>query len=289
VIVWNEAQKREAIRLHHVPAARVRVTGAQLFDDWFDRRPATTREEFCHRIGLRPDRPFFLYLCSSLFIARDEVPFVRRWIESLRTSRVAALRECGVLVRPHPGHAGAWADADLSGLGSVIVWPRRGEMPLFDAAKADYFDSLFHSAGVVAVNTSGMIEAGIVGRRSFTILAPEFAATQSGTLHFAHLTAPGFLVTAQSFDEHHRQLETELTAPSTGQTLLPFIEQFVRPLGIESPATPYVADAIEELAAVKTVAARTPVAARVLRPLLTRLIESEPPRTHPARGRSIGS
>jgi len=53
-------------------------------------------------------------------------------------------------------------------------------MPLFDASKADYFDSLFHCEGVVAVNTTGMIEAGIVGRTSFTLLAPEFAATQSG-------------------------------------------------------------------------------------------------------------
>ena len=44
VIVWNETQKREAVRLHGVAPDRVRVTGAQLFDDWFDRTPGDSRE-----------------------------------------------------------------------------------------------------------------------------------------------------------------------------------------------------------------------------------------------------
>src|SRR5204862_7258742 len=37
VIVWNDAQKREAIELHGVRPEAVQVTGAQLFDDWFNR------------------------------------------------------------------------------------------------------------------------------------------------------------------------------------------------------------------------------------------------------------
>jgi hypothetical protein len=35
VLVWNEAQKQEAIDLHGVPADRVLVTGAQAYDHWF--------------------------------------------------------------------------------------------------------------------------------------------------------------------------------------------------------------------------------------------------------------
>ena len=272
VIVWNEAQKREAVELHGVQPEAVRVTGAQLFDDWFDRRSSTTREEFCARVGLDASRPFFLYLCSSLFIARDEVPFVRGWIERLRSSRVPALRECGVLVRPHPGHAGPWATADLSDLGNVGVYPRGGDMPLFEEAKAAYFDSLHHSAAIVALNTTGMIEAGIVGRASFTVLAPEYAGTQHGTLHFAHLTSPGFVRTASTFEDHHAQLEAELENPSTRETLAPFLEQFVRPFGLASPATPRVADAIEQLAGTRTAAAREPLTARLLRPVLSWLI-----------------
>ena len=52
------------------------VTGAQAYDHWFAIRPSTTREEFCARVGLPPDRPYLLYLCSSPFIAPREVEFV---------------------------------------------------------------------------------------------------------------------------------------------------------------------------------------------------------------------
>jgi hypothetical protein len=145
-------------------------------------------------------------------------------------------------------------------------------MPLFEEAKDAYFDSLFHSAAIVAANTTGMIEAGIVGRASFTLLASEFAGTQHGTVHFAHLTAPGFLRTAESFEAHHAQLEAELKNPSTVETLAPFVEVFVRPHGLASSATPRVADVIEQLAETRAEAHTEPLAARLLRPVLGRLI-----------------
>lgn len=272
VIVWNETQKREAVRLHKVPPERVRITGAQLFDDWFDRVPGENREQFCARLGFKAARPFILYLCSSLFIARDEVSFVRTWLERLRASQYASLRECGVLIRPHPGYAWPWAGVDLSAFGNVAIWPPGGDMPLFEESKTTYFDSLFHSAGVVAINTTGIIEAGIVGRRSYTTLASEFAATQSGTLHFDYLVAPGFLRTAKSFDEHHAQLDAELRHPTPPIEMAAFISQFVRPLGLDSPATPHVVDAIEELALQQFVPARDGLSVRLLRPLLDRIV-----------------
>jgi hypothetical protein len=63
VIVWNDVQKDEAMRLHGVPADRITVTGAQVFDEWFEKRPSTSREAFCARVGLRADRPIVLYVC----------------------------------------------------------------------------------------------------------------------------------------------------------------------------------------------------------------------------------
>src|SRR5438552_11507217 len=256
VIVWNDAQKHEAVHLHGVAPARVRVTGAQLFDDWFDRTAGENRDAFCARVDLDPAKPFLLYLCSSLFIARDEVSFVRTWLERLRSSRYPSLGDCGVLIRPHPGHAWPWADVDLSAFGNVVIWPRAGDMPLLDDSKTNYFDSLFHSAAVVAINTTGIIEAGIVGRTSFTLLVPEFAATQGGTLHFGYLTTAGFLRTAKTFDEHLEQLDNELHHPSTPETLATFIQQFVRPFGLNVSATPRVASAIEELARARSTPAR---------------------------------
>ena len=36
ILLWNEIQKREAMELHHIGSRRIVVTGAQVFDDWFD-------------------------------------------------------------------------------------------------------------------------------------------------------------------------------------------------------------------------------------------------------------
>ncbi len=57
VFVWNDTQKDEAVRLHGVPPERVVVTGAQCYDQWFGRQPVRSREAFCARVGLPPDRP----------------------------------------------------------------------------------------------------------------------------------------------------------------------------------------------------------------------------------------
>ena len=76
--------------MHGIPADRVVLTGAQRFDDWFDRTPSTSPEEFARKVGLSPDAPYVLYLCSSPFIAPDEVAFVRRWAAAIRASESPA-------------------------------------------------------------------------------------------------------------------------------------------------------------------------------------------------------
>ncbi len=63
---------------------------------------------------------------------------------------------------------------DLSEFGKVVVWPRGGAVPVDDERKRDYFDSLYHGDVVVGVNTSGFIEAGIVGRRTLAITKRPF-------------------------------------------------------------------------------------------------------------------
>jgi hypothetical protein len=56
VFLWNEIQRQEAEELHDVPAGRIVVTGAQCFDQWFDRTPRP-REVFFDQLGLDPARP----------------------------------------------------------------------------------------------------------------------------------------------------------------------------------------------------------------------------------------
>jgi hypothetical protein len=251
VIVWNETQRRELEEMHGVPSERVVVTGAQKFDAWFERRPSTTRPEFAQRVGLDASRPYVLYLCSSSFIAPDEVPFVRRWLDALRSSDDARVRELGALIRPHPQNVEPWLDADLSAYPNVVVWPRGGEHPDSGGAESGFFDAIAHAAAVVGVNTSAQIDAAVVGRPVYTIRDPAFAASQDGTIHFAYLLQEngGFVRSAGSLDEHRRQLADGLGDPEGARAELQhFVAWFVRPRGVDRPVAPIVADEIEALA-----------------------------------------
>ena len=270
VTVWNAMMKEEAITLHGVPEEKVVVTGAQPFDHWFGWQPTVAREAFCRQVCLPADRPYILYVCSSRFIAPEEVPFVRSWLQHLRQSGLCA----GVLVRPHPQNAEQWRHADLSEYGPAVVWPPAGATPSDGESRAEYFNSIVHSAAVIGINTTAEIESAIVGRSVLTILAPEFQATQEGTLHFEHLrSANGGLVRiARTLNEHVEQLNETLRNPQADDVRrVRFVEAFVRPYGIDAPATPRVVDALERLAQPgRKPVERSPWWAPVVRAPLTR-------------------
>jgi len=252
VTVWNEHQRDEAEQFHGVPAERVAVTGAQPFDRWFEREPSQSRDAFCAMVGLPDTRPFVLFTGSSVFIARSEieVPFVRRWIEALRASTDPALRDAAVLVRPHPFNADSWSSADFSDLGPVAIWPRGKFTPADEGARNSFFDSLFFSAAVVGINTSAMIEAAILRKPVLSLLTPEFAGTQEGTLHFHYLLPEngGFLHVANALEQHVGQLSEVLREPErTRARTEAFVERFLRPAGLDVAATPRLADAFERL------------------------------------------
>ena len=254
VLVWNEAQRREAVEYHGTPASNVAVTGAQLFDRWFERRVSRPRATFCQRVGLPDDRPFVLFTGSSVFISRSdaEVAFVRRWVQALRGSDSALVRDVNVLVRPHPYNCQAWEADPLRDLSGVAVYPGRGYSPITAEARDDFFDSLSHAGVVVGINTSAMIEAAIVGKPVCSILAPEFAGTQEGTIHFRHLLPEhgGFLRIAATLDEHVVQLADRLANPEASrEETQRFVASFVRPNGVDRPATPVFVNALETLAA----------------------------------------
>jgi hypothetical protein len=252
ILVWNEPQRVEAVELHGARPEQVIVTGAQAYDHWFATTPSTDRTAFCARAGLPVDRPYFLYLCSSPFIAPPphEVAVVRRWLEAVRQSPDPVLQSAGVLVRPHPQNAEQWADVDLAPLGDVAIWPRAGANPIGGDARSEYYDSMYHAYGVVGVNTSAMIESGIIGRLVFSFHVPELSGTQEGTLHFRHLRRGGLLRLAGSLDEHVAQLGASFASAEEDRARVrEFIRLFVRPYGLDEPATPRVVEAIEALAA----------------------------------------
>ena len=249
VLVWNDIQAREAIELHGVSPDRVVITGAARFDDFFAMRPASSREEFCRHAGLDPAHPFAIYICSSEFVAPREVDFVQRWVEAVRQSADARLRTCGLLVRPHPAHLKQWKNVAFSGAMNVAIWAEKETMN----ADQGLYDSLHHASAVVGVNTSAMLEAGILGKPVLTLVVDEFSGGQQETLHFHYLRASngGLLTEAHGLEEHARQLAAALHSNAAGEQAQRFVERFVRPRGLEAPVAPLVASEIERAARIE--------------------------------------
>ena len=251
VLVWNSLQRREAVEMHGIPSSRVAATGAQCFDQWFSRVPRRSRQAFFQRVGLDPARPTLAYMCSSLFAGSPpEAPFVQRWIRELRANGGATLRDCNILVRPHPNRGDEWKDVELGS--GAVVWPPAGAAPMDDETKDDYFETMYYADAVVALNTSAMIEAAIVRRPIYTVLLPEFHENQEGTLHFRYLTTVGggILRTARTLPAHTAQLAEALSGRACVSHEA-FLREFVRPQGLDVPSTPAFVDALERAAAAR--------------------------------------
>jgi len=246
VTVWNEVQRGEAMSMHDVPGNRVTVTGAQCYDQWFDRKPSRSREAFCEEMGLAYDRPFVVYVCSSLFRGGPpEAEFTIQWIRGIRESSDPRLSGLGILVRPHPGRLDEWRSHDLSSLDVAM----HGSNPIDDKSRDDYFDALHHSAAVVGLNTSAFLEAGIVGKPVLAVLPKSYWKSQEGTLHFHYLTdvGGGLLRTSRSINEHLEQLAAAVGG-ETPPNHAGFIREFIRPHGLDQSGSSRYADAVELLA-----------------------------------------
>jgi hypothetical protein len=178
-----------------------------------------------------------------------------------------------VLVRPHPQRLDEWQADERTALsrgGDAVLW---GSNPIDPDSRADYFDSMYHAAAVVGLNTSALVEAAIVDRPVLTILLPEFRDSQEGTFHFHHLlqVGGGFLTAARSLEEHVAQLNRCLHADTPSKNRA-FVEQFIRPRGVRVAATPVFADAVEELASTSTTPHAAPAWIWLLRPVVYALV-----------------
>ena len=241
-----------------MPADRIVITGAPRFDPFLACQPRLSRDEFCAPIGFDPKRPIVTYVCSSAFVSGNELPFVERWLRQLRGVSSPELRECNVIVRPHP-------DIPLISLDMPAIKPEwnLGEIaavrhPFHDdravvlnttsITPQGLFECLWHSAAVVGLNTSAEIEAGLLGRPVLTIRAGNDADGQESTLHFHYLLEEhgGFVRIATSLEEHQAQLEATLVGGvKLGRIVRKRAMSFVRPHGADRPVSEVLADAIE--------------------------------------------
>jgi hypothetical protein len=272
-IVWNQTQVEEAVKWHGIPRERIVAVGAHSFDHWFTWQPSRTRAEFMRGLGLDHERQLILYVGSSLFISGNETGFIREWRE--RLSGHPRLRECAVLVRPHPLNLLGWDELDIEEPGKTVVWPRAGAEPRGEQAKLDYFDSLFHAQAMVGVSTSALVEAAILRLPALTYVTGRFPA-QEGTLHFSYI-APGgedgLVRVAHSWEEHLDQVADAIEAPERSEARIDgFVAHFIRPNGVGTPAAPAAVDAIEEAAALEVAPQRVVRTGRLLMSAFTPLL-----------------
>jgi FkbM family methyltransferase len=275
MFVWNERQRHEAVELHDFPADRVVVAGAPRFDDFFALEPRVPRDAFFAPLGLDPERPTLLYLCSSRFIAARELAFIGSWLSALRAAG-PPLDRCNVIVRPHPDvllvDGGPDPEAvTWPGMRQATGWVQR---PFDDAAAVvlrttygtpqAFYECLHHARAVVALNTSAELEAGIAGRPVYTVLSTDAAADgQANTIHFNYLLREhgGFVHYAPDLASHVGQLAAAVDAPADTASIRTFIGAFLRPLG-DMPVAPALAAMLIERAAAPPWASRAAASGR---------------------------
>jgi hypothetical protein len=249
VMVWNAAQRREAIELHGAAPDSVVVAGAWPYDHWFGWHARRSRADLCRHLGLPGDRAIILYVCSSRFIAERESRAVVRWVRAIRSANDPRVAAANVIVRPHPLNGDEWGEPSLPELPGVRVFPPRGADPVDVESRSDYFDSIANADAVVGINTSALIESAIVGRPALALPDPEFRSSQDELPHFRELAGErGIVKVAASMDEHLAQLGEALSDPAAEAARRQrFVETFIRPRGDSPPPCERVAAAIEQL------------------------------------------
>ncbi len=234
VLVWNELQADEAVELQSLPRERVRVLGAWSYDHWFEWQPSRSREEFCADVGLRADRPIVLYVCSSSFVAPDEVAFVRRWIGELRRARGSARRGRRHRAPAPPQRVPVVGRRRSATRRRGLAAARRG------AARGASPGGTTSTRSTTPLRSSGSTRAPRSRARSSAgpctrVLADEFRETQQGTIHFHYLKADefGHLYVGRTMAEHLAQLEESVRGREDDGRNERFLRRFVRPLGLD--------------------------------------------------------
>jgi hypothetical protein len=250
VAVWNEAMADEAATLHRVDRKRIRVTGAPVFDSWFDRRQAWDRQSFLDAAGFDADRPILLYVCSSSAIGGNELDVVDRWVNAVRSCPDPLISDANILVRPHPVAIELWQErinqqANCGTRSAFRIFPTAAAYPTKEGQRAEFFNSIHHASAVVGLNTSAMIEAAILDTPVLTFKGHESEQSQIGNLHFRHLLGSGCVHVADELKDHLAGLATALRQPEKASAARKaFVRRFVRPMGLDQAPSAILAELI---------------------------------------------
>jgi hypothetical protein len=240
VLVWSEAQIDEAVHIHRLPKDRITAVGAPVFDYWFSRDYCEPREVFCRRVGLSPARPYVVYAVSSPIVGDESSIAIR--LASELASRAAEMG-IQVLVRPHPNHRQGLKRMTESDL---LVWPTRGVFAVEADQKRDYYNTLYHAAALVGLNTSVFLEAMILDKPCVSIAAQVNA--RAPTAHYQHLVKADCCDFVADETAAAAAIIDLLRGHDTKCELRRrFVKNFIRPRGLKQSAAEVAAQVIEKL------------------------------------------
>jgi hypothetical protein len=146
-----------------------------------------------------------------------------------------------LLVRPHP-----FKEIELETKHDwVRVFPKGGQRPDTNEARVEYYDSLYHSAAVIGVNTTGFLEAAILDKPCLTITTPLTSRGQEMRAHFKHLMDADFIEIANGYGELIDRVMRILSGiDSKWENRRKFVYQFIRPKGLDIPSSKIMAGAL---------------------------------------------
>lgn len=110
LIVWNEIMRREAAELHDIPLERTVACGAAQFDIYGRRHELASRQEFCRRMGLDPQRPILVLGTIPPRYYSHNLEVLDLLAQAILDGRLP--QECQILVRMHPQVMDAGSNAD---------------------------------------------------------------------------------------------------------------------------------------------------------------------------------
>ncbi|HKX26253.1 MAG TPA: CDP-glycerol glycerophosphotransferase family protein [Blastocatellia bacterium] len=164
-LAWSEQMRQDLYQFFpYTRQAPVYIVGAPQFDVFYQSRFHHSREAFCRRQRVDPERPIILYALGSpnLFREHDTVCYL--------ADRVARgeLGEVQLLIRPHPLHDKGLDLASLNRWGARVVVQDPGQAGLSVPARAqneeqicDWVNTFRHAAVIVNLSSTAAIDAAI--------------------------------------------------------------------------------------------------------------------------------
>ncbi len=171
ILAWGELQA-EIFTGRGYPEDRVSVVGAPKFDLALNYRPQSSRDEFCARFGFAPERPIALFALQPLDSQYDRQRAKATQRKAVR-ALAAACRRSGaqLLLRGTPN-----GDDVLGVQKWLFRWLPRVALDEGQPYQVSAAEAIHHSSLVLAVNSTMLFEAAVMGRPSIAVPGAEAGA-----------------------------------------------------------------------------------------------------------------